>query len=203
VRILDTQFDLDRVLIRYVFFNPRSDSWIDTHTLEHLNEMDGHMADTAPTETEELPHDPTNDGGGSGAADQPQATPNAAATEIPAESELAALTRRIQVVELFSRLQGDVNVDVAESLTQALKANRSNAGSTAYTTTRRMRVNVTKNSKGHSYDTTYELTSDDPEIDLRMEMEDGLRMSDDVARAEITYRQYIDVDGLPGSDDAP
>jgi hypothetical protein len=69
------------------------------------------------------------------------------------------------------------------------------------TTTRRMRVNIARNTKGWNYDTTFEITSDDPELDLDAEMEAGLGLADRAARREITARTYIDEHGPAGSDD--
>lgn len=66
-----------------------------------------------------------------------------------------------------------------------------------------MRIHVEKNSKGYNQDTTYEITTDDPDLDLAAEMEAGIQDADRVARAEVANRQYTDVEGLPGSDDTP
>lgn len=68
-------------------------------------------------------------------------------------------------------------------------------------TTRRMRINVTKNTKGYSYDTTFEITSDDPDFALGNAMEDGLQNADRIARSEISSREYTDAHGLPGADE--
>jgi hypothetical protein len=69
------------------------------------------------------------------------------------------------------------------------------------TTTRRMRVNVTKNTKGYSYDTTYEVTTDDPDLNLSLHMAWGLGETDRLARQEIDNRTYIDEHGPAGAED--
>lgn len=61
-----------------------------------------------------------------------------------------------------------------------------------HTTTRRMRVNVSHNSKGYSHDTTFEITSDDPDIYLRREMELGLHDAYWAAHDEIGNRELTD-----------
>jgi hypothetical protein len=72
------------------------------------------------------------------------------------------------------------------------------------TTTRRMRVNVKQLASGkYQSDTTYELTSDDPDCDFGAEMEAGLALADMAAREEIGRRTYTDEHGVPGSDDTP
>jgi hypothetical protein len=71
------------------------------------------------------------------------------------------------------------------------------------TTTRRARINITKTTKSYNYDTTYEITSNDPDLDIAMSLEIDLRDLDRLAREEILQRQYIDIEGLPGSDDTP
>lgn len=70
-----------------------------------------------------------------------------------------------------------------------------------YMTTRRMRVNVTKNSKGYSYERTVEITTDDPDIELSQVVSEELRLADNTARDEIEQCEYIDANGRPGADD--
>ncbi len=60
------------------------------------------------------------------------------------------------------------------------------------TTTRRMRINIVRNTKGYSYDTTFEIGTDDPAVDLQEEMEAGLGQADRTARYEIEIRQRLD-----------
>ncbi len=71
-----------------------------------------------------------------------------------------------------------------------------------YITTRRMRVNITKNTKGYSYDRTVEITTDDPDIELSELIGEELRLADNTARDEIEQCEYIDANGRPGADDA-
>jgi len=61
-----------------------------------------------------------------------------------------------------------------------------------HTTTRRMRINVTRNTKGYSYDTTFEVASDDPEAWLHFLTLAGLQEADEVARTEIARREALD-----------
>ncbi len=60
------------------------------------------------------------------------------------------------------------------------------------TITKRMRINISKTSKGHSYDTTFEITSNDPSVGIASEMQTWLRHADGIAREEIIQRQDID-----------
>lgn len=70
-----------------------------------------------------------------------------------------------------------------------------------HTTTRRMRVNIAKNTKGYNFDHTFEIESDDPDLDLAAAMREGLRQGDRAAREAIAEAEYTDANGLPGSDD--
>lgn len=69
------------------------------------------------------------------------------------------------------------------------------------TTRRRLRVNITRNTKGYSFDHTFEIESDDPELDMAAAMREGLREGDRAAREAIAEAEYTDAHGLPGSDD--
>jgi hypothetical protein len=68
-------------------------------------------------------------------------------------------------------------------------------------TRRRLRVNITRNSRGYSFDHTYEIETDDPDLDLAAAMREGLREGDRAAREAIAEAEYTDTHGLPGSDD--
>lgn len=69
------------------------------------------------------------------------------------------------------------------------------------TTRRRLRVNITKNTKGYNFDHTFEIDTDDPDFDLAAAMREGLREGDRAAREAIAEAEYTDAHGLPGSDD--
>lgn len=68
-------------------------------------------------------------------------------------------------------------------------------------TVRRMRINVTKNTKGYSYDRTVEITTNDPDLELSEVISEELRLADSTARDEIEQCEYIDANGRPGADD--
>lgn len=61
--------------------------------------------------------------------------------------------------------------------------------------TRRTRINIVKNTKGYSYETTVELTSSQDQAYSIAELADMLRDADRLARSEIIERERKDQEG--------
>lgn len=174
-------------------------------------ERDRNMANESPTTTTELPGAALNDDADRQTSGEPEAAPEAAATAVVAEDRVATLERHLARLTAQSETQDHI-IEKVVNMVRRLNDSVETLASTelitrdaVHTTNCRMRVNVnvTENTKGYSYDTTFEVASDDPTYNFALAMDIGLREADNAARAEIANRQYVDVEGLPGSDDTP
>ncbi len=131
---------------------------------------------------------PDDDASGSGSAPEPEAEepPVASDTDDPPQGK--ALTRVLdrlgERLEMLEESPGS-SLDYSESFS------------------RRMRINITKNTKGYNHDITFEIIATDPRTDLQRELADGLRLADRLARQAITEAEYTDAEGPPGADDNP
>jgi hypothetical protein len=154
---------------------------------------------------------PDDDASGTGTTAEPEAEKRTVyLTGEGATQAIETLTEKVDRLFRGSKLQGfinDLNRKRFERLVSDIELIGSGVATLArepgHTTTRRMRVNITKNTKGYNHDTTFEIIATDPRTDLQLEMTDGLRLADRLARQAITEAEYTDEHGLPGEDDKP
>lgn len=172
--------------------------WYQPHELERRDatEMDQPTPADAAVPAG-VPGSADDEPGSAGEAVEHQAPEGSGPVAPVAMATHATLRERVERLERQAMLQDDINIGTNQVTDGLLDC------TLAYTTTRHMRINVTKNTKGYSYDRTVEITTDDPDIELSELIAEELRLADNTARDEIEQCEYIDANGRPGADDLP
>lgn len=205
-----TDIDNSAIYSHTVRFPDREEQTYKANELERIDassQVDGAGSVAMPAGVAGSPED---DPSGAGTTAEPEAEKRTLyLTGEGATEAIAALTDRVDRLFRGAKLQDFINdrlrsrLDSQHSDIELIGKAVALLARSEQSTTRRMRINITKNTKGYNHDVTFEITSTDPACDLDQEMADGLRLADRLARQAITEAEYTDAEGVPGEDDKP
>lgn len=157
-----------------------------------------------------IPGSSANDGSGAGTTAEPPAEEPSVPSLQDLAAQVAALTKRLEIVEALLKFQTTFNRECGfsfEALHHRIVELSPRVDGTfrrldgAPRTTHRLHTKIVKNTKGYGFELSAEATSDDPAKDVTLLVQDLLDCADKQARQHIIDAEYRDLHGLPGDDE--